>query len=83
MLEDDTHPLLSLTEYSLESGGLTPISEYWNTPRVGDWGFFWENDTSLIVFGQLTYIGPNGYLTKNVEWKNFSHEVPPHVQKQM
>lgn len=29
---DDKVPVLSLTEYTLEKGGFTPISEYWNTP---------------------------------------------------
>ena len=44
----DETPLLSLTEYSLETGGFTPITDF-DKPEIGDFGYFWD----VVWFGDL------------------------------
>lgn len=78
-------PVLSLTEYTLENGGFTPISEYWNRPQIGDWGYFWDyTHTNTSIFTQLKDIdSDNKFHTSTAKWDNFSHEIPPYIKKQM
>lgn len=84
-LDYDKAPLLSLTEYTLEKGGFTPISEYWNKPKVGDWGYFWDRESdNVAVFGRLVNIETRNFGVENSgRWHNFSHEIPDHIKKQM
>lgn len=79
------NPNLSLTEYTLETGGFTPISEYWNKPQIGGWGYFWDRETSnAALFGRLTGIENRGFEEGNTAyWRCFSHEIPDHIKKQM
>lgn len=78
---------LSLTEYTLEKGGFTPISDYWTKPKVGDWGYFWDNeDTGFVYYSQLTIISEMEYpyeLPNGAAYKYFSHEIPEHIKEQM
>lgn len=84
-LEDDMYPALSLTEYSLESGGFTPISKYWDTPRIGDWGFFWDyTSNNSAFFAQLKDIDSNNkFHSPTTKWNNFSIDIPEHIKQQM
>lgn len=85
-LDYDKKPLLSLTEYTLENGGFTPISEYWTKPKIGDWGYFWDIKYEGIHFSQLKQIqeGRKPYLSASgTTWMNFSEEIPQHIKKQM
>jgi len=79
------NPNLSITEYTLENGGFTPISEYWNKPKVGDWGYFWDNGIyNGVFFGRLASIETRGFGAENAgRWQNFSHEIPEHIKKQI
>jgi hypothetical protein len=75
----ETSRLLSLTEYSLLSGGLTPISLYW-WPKVGDSGYFWNNENDHeLLYGQIANILEDYtiYTTStNRKFKHYSKEVP-------
>ena len=86
-LDYDTTPLLSLTEYTLENGGFTAISEYWGKPKVGDWGYFFDNGTVHgAYFGKLISIQKDEYpygSGNGQTWHNFSHDIPNHIKKQM
>ena len=82
--------LLSLTEYTLENGGFTPISEYWSKPKIGDFGYFWNNEDcySLLHFGKLLKIQTKGdalpyYSSCGAYFRHFSHDIPDHIKKQM
>jgi len=82
------YPLLSLTEYTLEKGGFTPISEHWNNPKVNNWGYFWDNTGNHGVhFGRLIdidYEEEYPYTSHiSSSWHNFSHDIPDHIKKQM
>lgn len=57
--KSDKHPTLSLTEYDLVKGGFTPISD-WNKPKVGDVGYFWDNEDDELYYGAITSIGEDG-----------------------
>lgn len=78
-------PILSLTEYTLENGGFTPISEYWTKPKIGDWGYFWDNGIyNGVFFGRLASIETRSFGAENAgRWQNFSHDIPDHIKKQM
>lgn len=78
-------PILSLTEYTLEKGGFTPISDYWSKPKIGDWGYFWDYTyTNTAIFTQLKDIdSDNKFHTSTAKWDNFSHEIPSYIKKQM
>ena len=53
VVHDDNFPLLSLTEYSLETGGFTPISKYWDS-IIDKWGYFWDyTHHNTAIFEQL------------------------------
>ena len=87
---DDKSPGLSLTEYTLENGGFTPISEYWTKPKVGDWGYFWdfekEGSIQHIILGKLLEIkdATHPYVScSGLCWRHFSHDIPEHIKKQM
>lgn len=78
---DDKVPVLSLTEYTLETGGFTPISEYWIVPKVGDCGYFWNDENSVMEFGKLVLID-EFYHTLHNRYKNFSLDIPVHIKQQ-
>lgn len=82
-LDYDKTPLLSLTEYTLENGGFTPISEYWTKPKVGDWGYFWDKEDGQVAFGRLTIITSTFFHTIHGAYQFFSQEIPEHIKKQM
>jgi len=76
----DSSPLLSLTEYSLENGGFTDISE-WGKPKVGDFGYFWHYETKDFVFySKLIGIDSSSTykytMADSTGWTYFSKEVP-------
>jgi hypothetical protein len=77
--ETDLVPTLSLTEYTLENGGFTPLSDY-NKPKVGDIGYFWDNEdvdfSKRIVYSILSHIDEIYFDGKNSVWENFSKEIP-------
>lgn len=87
LVEGHKSPMLSLTEYSLEKGGFTPITEFdFNAPKVVDWGYFWDNEEICCVYyGRLEAINnfnTNPYLIKKeYGYKNFSKEIPEHIKK--
>lgn len=85
VLKENLTPMLSLTEYTLEKGGFTPISEYWNKPKVGDWGYFLDRESAdVALFGRLTGIETRYFAVENAgRWHNFSHDIPDHIKKQM
>jgi hypothetical protein len=79
-------PLLSLTEYNLTEGGFTSITEFdFDAPRVGDWGYFWDNEKPFITYGRLEEIYKKktySYELKNIAmYKNFSKEMPNHIKE--
>ena len=81
----DLKPTLSLTEYDLYNGGFTPLSDY-NKPKVGDFGFFWNNrDVSFqnLVYSKLIKIDIFNYDAKGEVWENFSKEIPDWFLKKM
>jgi hypothetical protein len=73
----DKSPTLSLTEYTLEKGRFTPITEY-GKPKVGDMGYFWDSNHPDAVYGKLTMITDVGSFQCNYRLfrLNFSHEIP-------
>lgn len=80
------NPTLSLTEYTLEKGGFTPISEYWTKPKKGDWGYFWDFESEGVHFSQLKQIqeGDRLYMSGNGHtWINFSHDMPEYIKQKM
>lgn len=80
--ETDLVPTLSLTEYTLENGGFTPLSDY-NKPKVGDIGYFWDNEDSRdvneqkrIIYSIITDIEDRYIDGGDFKWDNFSKELP-------
>lgn len=85
-LEYHKHPMLSLTEYTLEKGGFTSITEFdHDAPKVGDWGYFWDEDAEHCVLGRLKIINKEEkhpyYLTSIAGFSYFSKEIPEHIKK--
>jgi hypothetical protein len=74
----DKCPTLSLTEYTLETGGFTPITGYSTKPKVGDKGYFWDSNHPDVVYGKLTMITDVGSFQCNYRLfrLNFSEEIP-------
>jgi hypothetical protein len=72
--------LLSLTEYTLEKGGFTPITEYYTKPKVGDFGYFWDFKNDSLMYGLLTHINESHTypytINKGGNFRCFSHEIP-------
>lgn len=78
---------LSLTPYTLEQGGFTPITEF-GKPKKGDWGWFWDSSLAFqerADFGQLQDVVPNArvpYVLKNcASYENFSPNPPEHIKQ--
>jgi hypothetical protein len=75
----DGNPLLSLTEYSLEKGGFTPIDA--EPPlQIGEMAYFWddENDNQL-VYKIVLYIGDDEKVINSMgvkKYENASREIP-------
>lgn len=79
-LENGIIPTLSLTEYDFFKGGFTPMSE-WNKPKVGDVGYFWDNENwDNLFYSAITQINKNAdspYTSiPGSLFKNFTPEVP-------
>ena len=79
-------PTLSLTEYDLENGGFTPLSDC-NKPKVGDFGYFWDDDMESkkrLVFSVMDKITDDFYYDSNLaNWENFSKEIPEWFKNKM
>jgi hypothetical protein len=75
----DINPTLSLTEYSLEKGGFTPIDA--EPPlQIGEMAYFWddENDNQLI-YKIVLYIGDDEKVINSMgvkKYENASREIP-------
>ena len=73
--KEDNVPSLSLTEYDFVNGGFTSITDY-DKPKVGDYGYFWDNDfPEYVVFGELASILSSNYKYQTItgaEFNNFS-----------
>lgn len=55
-------------------------------PKVGDWGYFWSNETDTCAhFSKLSAISShNRYVSLHgTLWTHFSHTIPPHIQELM
>jgi hypothetical protein len=78
-ISGDLVSLLSLTEYSLEKGGFTPIDK--EPPlQVGEMAYFWddENDNQL-VYKIVLYIGDDEKVINSMgvkKYENASREIP-------
>jgi hypothetical protein len=79
--ESDLVPTLSLTEYTLENGGFTPLSDY-NKPKVGDFGFFWD-DEDMAIFSKLIKIGLIYKTEDGSLFKYFSKETPDFIKEKL
>jgi hypothetical protein len=78
---------LSLTEYDLYNGGFTPLSDY-NKPKVGDFGYFWDNEQDrTLLYGQLFNLeekeGFKYIDVDNSPFKFFSKEIPEWFKNKM
>jgi hypothetical protein len=77
--DHDFNPMLSLTEYSLEKGGFTPIDA--EPPlQIGEMAYFWddENDNQL-VYKIVLYIGDDEKVINSMgvkKYENASREIP-------
>lgn len=85
----ETKPTLSLTPYDFVSGGFTPLSDIIK-PKVGDYGYFWDDEKEMmVVFGKLTLIrnGNTPYTLQVedeiLEYKNFSLTPPTHLENEI
>lgn len=82
------NPILSITEYTLEKGGFTPITDFdFDAPKVGDLGYFWyEEGSSLLLYGKLKSIQENltyKYVSEVGCYANFSKEIPEWFKDKM
>jgi hypothetical protein len=72
--------LLSLTPYNLKDGGFTPLSEYDNSPKVGDIGYFWSYSNYPVVryskIIHLEEVGNKFVDAAGDAHKYFSKELP-------
>jgi hypothetical protein len=81
--DTNEEPSLSFTPYNFKDGGFCqerPKPE----PKVGDWGWFWDEGDASAVFGLLSDIAIRYYCEGyNAGFKYFSHEAPPHIAKHL
>ena len=72
--------LLSLTPYNLKNGGFTALSEYDNSPKVGDIGYFFTYSNYPVVrYSKIIHLNETGYKFVDVagdSHKYFSKELP-------
>jgi hypothetical protein len=72
--------LLSLTAYNLKDGGFTPLSEYDNSPKVNDIGYFWSyNNYPVVRYSKIIELQAIGYRFTDASGdshKYFSKELP-------
>jgi hypothetical protein len=72
--------LLSLTPYNLKDGGFTPLSEYDNSPKVGDIGYFWNyNNYPVVRYSKIIHLEEVGHKFVDAAGdahKYFSKELP-------
>jgi hypothetical protein len=57
------------------------VFERKNKIQIGEWGYFWNDDVSKYVYGQVlktpSLDKPFYFATNfNVDWKNFSRQKP-------
>ena len=86
--DNDMIPTVSLTEYDLINGGFTPLSDY-NKPKVGDFGYFWDDNMVLeprVIMSSITKV-PNianfYYDTSDEGYKHFSKEIPEFIKEKI
>jgi len=74
---------LSFTPYNFKTGGFSqerPKPE----PKVGDYGWFWNDRDNSVIFGLLSDITSHYYCEDIIAgFKYFSHEAPPHIAKHL
>jgi hypothetical protein len=75
---------LSLTQYTLQNGGFTPLSDY-NKPQKFDVGYFWIDESHHeLTYSQLIDIREDKFINSGfAEWNNFSKEVPEWFTKRI
>lgn len=82
-LRKEQEPSLSFTPYNFKTGGLSqerPKPE----PKVGDWGWFWDDSNDYGCFGKIDRITRNSFVCGGLAFfKHFSHEAPPHIAKHL
>jgi hypothetical protein len=75
-----TNEFLSLTPYDLLNGGLTPLCEYDNSPKVGDIGYFWNyNNYPVVRYSKIIHLEEIGHKYVDAAGdahKYFSKELP-------
>ena len=75
-----TNEFLSLTPYDLLNGGLTPLSEYDNSPKVGDIGYFFTYSNYPVVrYSKIIHLEEIGHKYVDAAGdahKYFSKELP-------
>jgi hypothetical protein len=85
---NDFNATLSLTEYDLINGGFNPLSDY-NKPKVGDFGYFWDDNMVLetrVVLSSITKISKiyNYYYdTTDTVYQHFSKEIPEFIKEKI
>jgi hypothetical protein len=84
--DNDMIPTVSLTEYTLENGGFTPLSDY-NKPKVGDFGWFWNDTYFEFTYTRIEDIDMDDsykFDTKSTGWfQNFSKEMPEKLKEKL
>ena len=72
--------LLSLTPYNLKNGGFTNLSEYDNSPKIGDIGYFWNyNNYPVVRYSKIIELQDIGHRFTDASGdshKYFSKELP-------
>lgn len=81
---EEPSPTLSFTPYDLANGGFSqerPKPE----PKIGDVGYFWDDDSSLCSYSKIEHIvwdATYKYKPKFGDYcKNFSNEPPAHIKQ--
>ena len=80
---EEPSPTLSFTPYDLANGGFSqerPKPE----PKIGDVGYFWNDDSSLCGYSKIEHIVWGATYKYEPKFgdccKNFSHEPPAHIK---
>lgn len=87
--EKESKPSLSFTPYDLLNGGFSQERPK-PAPKVGDWGWFYDDGDTFATFAELKRIeDPSVYgkiyvIGGNMYRKQyFSHEIPAHIKEKM
>ena len=79
---EHTHPVLSLTSYSLQDGQFTSILEFdFNIVKIGDFGYFWDDEErKALIYSKLILLDNSSksrfHNLAGISFKNFSKEIP-------